>query len=73
LAEAAIDAFHHVDIEAVVRRVPSSRRSDLDGDCLSGADRLAKFAGNATFLPVWIASHRKFAAKARRERPLLEG
>ena len=73
LAEAAVDAFHHVDVEAggppraVVAPWPR-----LDGDGLRRADRLAQLAGDAALLSVRIAPQRKLAAKAGRERPLLE-
>jgi hypothetical protein len=52
LAEAAVDAFHHIDVEAgrppcaVVAPGPS-----LDGDRLRRADRLAQLAGYAALHP----------------------
>src|SRR3990170_4271698 len=60
LAKAAVDAFHHVDVEAggppraVVAPWPR-----LDGDGLSRADRLAQLAGDAALLPARIAPQRK--------------
>src|SRR6476620_11529768 len=65
LAEAAVDAFHHIDVEAggptsaVVAPLPR-----LDGDGLCRANRLAQLAGDATLLPIRIAPQRKLAAKA---------
>src|SRR5262245_59124730 len=65
LAEAAVDAFHHIYVEAggptsaVV--VPLPR---LDGDSLCRANRLAQLAGDAALLPTRIAPQRKLAAKA---------
>ena len=55
----------------VVRRVPSSRRSRLDGDGLRRADRLAQLAGDAAFLAIGIAAQRMLAPEARADRPLL--
>src|SRR5680860_511128 len=73
LAKAAVDAFHHVDVEAgrPPRAVVASWPR-LDGDGLRRADRLAQLAGDAALLSVRIAPQRKLAAKAGRERPLLE-
>src|SRR5665811_873113 len=73
LAKAAVDAFHHVDVEAGgPPRAVVAPRPRLDGDGLGRADRLAKLAGDAALLPVRIAPQCKLAAKAGRERPLLE-
>src|SRR5262245_38221431 len=69
LAQAAVDALHHVDIVArgaAGAVVPS--RAGLDGDGLGRADRLAKLAGDAALLAVRIAAQRMLAAKARRDR-----
>src|SRR6476661_2261779 len=74
LTEAAVDAFHHVDVEAggppgaVV-----APRPRLYGDGLCRADRLAQLAGDAAFLPIRIAPQRKLTAKAGRDRSPLEG
>src|SRR5258707_15345700 len=63
LAEAAVDAFHHVDVvaggppRAVVAPWPS-----LDGDGLGRADRLTQLAGDAALLPVRIAPQRKLGS-----------
>ena len=66
LTEAAVDAFHHIDVEAggpacaVVAPGPS-----LDGDRLCRADCLAQLAGYAALLPVRIApQHRESGARA---------
>src|SRR6266852_2581440 len=73
LAEAAVDAFHHVDvITGGPPRAVVAPRPRLDGDGLGRADRLAQLAGDAALLPVRIAPQRKLAAKAGRDRPLLE-
>src|SRR5690606_21939703 len=72
LAEAAIDALHHVDV--VAYRAPRSviaPRPRLDGDRLRRADSLAQLAGNAALLAIGIAAQGMFAPKARRKRPLL--
>src|SRR5262245_52473118 len=56
LTEAAVDAFHHVDVKArgspraVVAPLPR-----LDGDGLCRADRLTQLAGDATLFPIRIA------------------
>src|SRR3990170_219146 len=60
LAKAAVDAFHHVDVEAGgPPRAVVAPRSRLDGDGLSRADRLAQLAGDAALLPARIAPQRK--------------
>src|SRR5688500_434438 len=55
LAEAAVDALHHVDV--VARRPPRAvlARLGVDGDRLRRADRLAELAGDAALLAVRIA------------------
>src|ERR1700683_5037650 len=65
LAEAAIDAFGHVDV--VPGRTPAAvgARLGLDGDRERRADRLAQLAGDAAFLAVGIAPERVLAAEAR--------
>ena len=73
LAEAAIDALHHVDVVAHrAARAVVAARAGLDGDRLGRADRLAELAGDAALLAVRIAAQRMLAAEARAERPLLE-
>src|SRR5690606_8765704 len=72
LAEAAIDALHHVDV--VAHRAPGSvvaPRPRLDGDGLGRADRLAKLAGYAALLAVRITAQGMLAAEARALRVLL--
>src|SRR4029079_3232807 len=74
LAQAAIDAFHHV--ECVAHGAPCAvvaARAGLDRDRLRRADRLAELAGDAALLAVWVAAQRVLAAEARRDGPLLEG
>jgi hypothetical protein len=74
LAEAAIDALHHVDV--VAHRAAGAvvaARAGLDGDGLRRADRLAQLAGDAALLAVGIAAQRMLAAEARRAVALLEG
>src|SRR5215469_8864889 len=73
LAQAAVDALHHVNV--VAGGTPGAvvaARPGLDGDRLGRADRLAQLAGDAAFLAVRIAAQRMLAAEARRERSLLE-
>ena len=66
LAEAAVDAFHHVDVEASgPPRAVVAPRPRLDGDGLRRADRLAQLAGDAALLSVGIAPQRKLPAKKR--------
>src|SRR6202044_2742190 len=68
LAHAAIDAFDHIDV--VARRAPGAvvaTRARFDGDRLGGADRLAEFAGDATFFAVGIAAQGVFASESRRQ------
>src|SRR6476659_9828904 len=56
LTEAAVDAFHHVDVEARgPPRAVVAPRPRLDGDGLRRADRLAHLAGDAALLSVRIA------------------
>src|SRR5665811_1061512 len=72
LAEAAIDAFDHVDV--VARRTPRSvvtARPRLNRNRLRRADRLAELAGDAALLAVRIAAQRVLAAIARRLRVFL--
>src|SRR5690606_9907231 len=57
LAEAAVNALHHVDIVAGgASRAVIAARTGLDGDCLRRADGLAELAGNAALLPIGIAA-----------------
>src|SRR3954470_6419552 len=73
LAKAAVDAFDHIDVVARgAAGAVVAARSGLDRDGLRRADRLAEFTGDAAFLAVGIAAQRVLAAKARRNRPLLE-
>src|SRR4051794_35776943 len=74
LAEAAVDAFHHVDVVANgPARAVVTARAGLDSDRLCRADRLAQFAGDATLFAIGIAAQGMLTAKARRDRILLEG
>ena len=68
LAEAAIDAFGHVDVVARGAAAAVVARLGLDGDGLRRADRLAQLAGDAALLAVGIAAQRMLAAEARAER-----
>src|SRR5262245_29004824 len=73
LAEAAVDALHHVDV--VTRGAAGAvipPRAGLDGNRLRRADRLAQLTGDAALLAVRIPAQRMFAAEARRDRPLFE-
>src|SRR5262249_52467785 len=73
LAQAAIDALHHVDVVAGgAAGAVIAARPGLDGDGLGRADRLAQLAGDTAFLPVGIAAQRMLAAEAGRDRVLLE-
>src|SRR5260221_306930 len=73
LAEAAIDAFRHVDV--VARRAPAAigARLRLDGDGERRAHGLAKLARDAALLAIGTTAQRMFATKPRAERPLLVG
>src|SRR5437764_1618362 len=74
LAEAAIDALHHVDV--VTGRAPRAvvaTRAGVDGDRLGRTDRLAELAGNAALLAVGIAAKRMLAAEPRADLALFEG
>ena len=73
LAEAAIDAFGHVDV--VARRAAGAvvaARTGLDGDGLGRADRLAQLAGDAALLAGRVAAQGVLAAEAWRDGALLE-
>src|SRR5260370_2609419 len=73
LAQAAIDAFHHVDV--VAGGSPGAvvaARSGLDGDGQGRANGLAQFAGDAALLAVRIAAQGMLAPGAPREPPLFE-
>jgi hypothetical protein len=73
LTEAAVDAFHHIDVEAGgAARAVVTPRPRLNGDSLRRADCLTQLAGDAAFLSARITTQCKLAAKAGRERPLLE-
>ena len=66
LAEAAIDAFHHVDVIAGgAAGAVIAARARFDGDGLGRANGLAQLAGDAAFLAIGIAAERMFAAEAR--------
>src|SRR6476661_5527655 len=70
LAQAAIDALHHVDVVAHgAAGAVVAARTGLDGDGLRRANRLAQLAGDAALFAVGIAAQRVFAAEARRDRP----
>src|ERR1700730_7292481 len=73
LAEAAIDAFRHVDVVARGAAAAVVARLGLDGDRECRTDRLAELAGDAALLAIGVAPERVLAAKARAERPLLVG
>src|SRR5581483_5961259 len=73
LAEAAIDALHHVDV--VARGSPCAvvaPRARLDGDRLRRTNRLAQLAGDAALFAVRVAAQRMLPAEARRDRVLFE-
>src|SRR5262249_61823366 len=73
LAKSAIDAFDHVDV--VPGRAAGAivaARPCLDGDPLSGADRLAQFSGDAALPTVPIPPQCILAAKAWRQRTLFQ-
>src|SRR5206468_5373740 len=74
LAEAALDALHHIDIIAgCAPRTVVAPGSRFDGDRLRRANRLAQLAGDAALLTVGIAAQRMLATEAGRHRALLEG
>src|SRR5262249_1361557 len=73
LAHAAIDALDHIDVVAGgAPRTIVAPRSGLDGDRLRRANRFAQLAGDAALFTVRIEPQRMFAAKAGRNRILLE-
>ena len=72
LAQAAVDAFDHVDVVAGRAAAAVGARFGLDGDGLGRADGLAQLAGDAAFLAVRIAAQGVLAAEARRLRIALE-
>src|SRR4030095_7590136 len=73
LAQAAIDAFHHVDVVADgAAGAVVAARPGLDGDRLRRTDRLAQLAGNAALFAVRIAAQRMLAAEAPRAPALFE-
>src|SRR5882762_7374825 len=73
LAQAAIDAFHHVDVVAHgTAGAVVAARAGLDGDRLRRADRLTQLAGDAALFAVGIPAQGMLATEARRNRPLLE-
>ena len=72
LAQAAIDALHHVDVVAGGAAAAVLAGLGLDGDGQRRAHRLAELAGDAALLAVGIAAKRMLAAEARAERVLLE-
>src|SRR6476659_5035792 len=66
LAEAAIDALHHVDVVAGgAARAVVAAGSCLDGDGLRRADGFAQLAGDAALLAVGVAAKSMFAAESR--------
>ena len=69
LAEAAVDAFGHVDVVARGPAAAVLARLGLDGDRLRRADRLAQLAGDAAFLAIRVAAQRVLAAEARAQGP----
>src|SRR3954469_14304976 len=62
LAEAAIDALHHVDVVAGGAAAAVLARLGLDGDGERRAHRLAQFARDAALLAVRVAPERMLAA-----------
>src|SRR3546814_1946416 len=70
LAEAAVDAFGHVDVVARGTARAVIARFGLDGDRLRRADCLAQLAGDAALFAVGVAAQRMLAAEARAERTL---
>src|SRR5262249_552532 len=74
LAEAAVDAHHHIDVVAgCAPRAVVATWSRFDGDRLCRANRLTQLAGDAALLSVRIAAQRVLATKAGRQWALLEG
>jgi hypothetical protein len=64
LAEAAIDAFRHIDI--VARCAAATVRAFLCFNCdgLGWANGFAEFAGDATFFACWVAAEGMLTAEA---------
>src|SRR3569623_1859054 len=74
LAQAAVDALHHVDIVARgAAGAVITTRAGFDGDGLRRTDRLAQLAGDAAFFAVRIVELCMLAAVVRRDWFLLVG
>src|SRR5690606_37665886 len=72
LAEAAIDAFGHVDVVARGAAAAVLARFALDRDGERRAYRLAQLARDAALFPVGIATQGMLTAETRRDRVALE-
>src|SRR5580698_6734484 len=66
LAQAAVDAFDHVDVVAGRAARAVGAGFGLDDDGLGRTDGLAQLAGDAALFPVGIAAQGVLAAAARR-------
>ena len=64
LAQAAINAFHHIDVVARGAARAILTRFGLDGDGLRRAHRLAELAGDAALLAIRVAPQRVLAVPA---------
>ena len=71
-AKAAIDALGHVNVILGCAARAVGALLGLDRDGLSGANGLAQLARNAALLARWVPAQGVLAAKARRQRALLE-
>eukprot|EP00307_Rebecca_sp_RCC1486_P010414 CAMPEP_0119413136 /NCGR_PEP_ID=MMETSP1335-20130426/5323_1 /TAXON_ID=259385 /ORGANISM="Chrysoculter rhomboideus, Strain RCC1486" /LENGTH=193 /DNA_ID=CAMNT_0007437915 /DNA_START=272 /DNA_END=854 /DNA_ORIENTATION=- len=73
LAEAAEDAFGHVNVVACRASRAILTHLRLNGDSLRRADGLTELASNAPFLACWVSPECVLATEARAQWPLLEG
>lgn len=73
LAEAAVDAFGHVDVVAGGSAGAVLALFGLDGDGAGGADGLAELAGDATFFSRGVAAQGVFAPEPGRDGAFFEG
>lgn len=72
LTESTVNTLGHVNIVASCTSAAVSTFFSLDGDGLSWADGLTKFARDAALLSAWVSSEGVFTSESGAERSLLE-
>lgn len=72
LAEAAVDAFGHVDVVAGGATRAVLALFGLNGDGAGGADSFAELAGNAAFFACGVAAQCVFATETGRDGSFFE-